>query len=124
MASMRPRVFPAEDAQGANVPVAASKGFNEAAGIPRGRLVAQLQREFDGLASMRPRVFPAEDPNNERQRPRSSPRFNEAAGIPRGRRFLGHSCPLVSRVASMRPRVFPAEDALRPLFPAPPATLQ
>ena len=59
---MRPRVFPAEDiSRSANTP--SSHGFNEAAGIPRGR-----QHRFDlrpnrphGLASMRPRVFPAED---------------------------------------------------------------
>ena len=38
------------------------RGFNEAAGIPRGRRVFALAwvRDVDA-ASMRPRVFPAED---------------------------------------------------------------
>ena len=59
-ASMRPRVFPAED---------------------NGDERRVLDR---GGASMRPRVFPAEDMGS--LTPRSSPRcFNEAAGIPRGR---------------------------------------
>ena len=60
-ASMRPRVFPAEDVHRCGPDWAARWRFNEAAGIPRGRLV-----DLDvpvGLvrASMRPRVFPAED---------------------------------------------------------------
>ena len=84
-ASMRPRVFPAED----------------------GEVVVH---ELDlAVASMRPRVFPAEDAPCMAAGPGSSPRFNEAAGIPRGRRLIG----AVKRVlspASMRPRVFPAED--------------
>ena len=57
---MRPRVFPAEDSPAASAAsAAAAGGFNEAAGIPRGR------------------PWFANPP---------SPRFNEAAGIPRGRR--------------------------------------
>ena len=36
-ASMRPRVFPAEDLVDLVFPAAAFGGFNEAAGIPRGR---------------------------------------------------------------------------------------
>ena len=36
---MRPRVFPAEDAAPAPVAAPLSPGFNEAAGIPRGRHV-------------------------------------------------------------------------------------
>ena len=37
-ASMRPRVFPAEDASLSVIPASAARsGFNEAAGIPRGR---------------------------------------------------------------------------------------
>ena len=61
-ASMRPRVFPAED-------------------LDDNRLF-----DRDELASMRPRVFPAEDAGSgeaSRSRPAC---FNEAAGIPRGRR--------------------------------------
>ena len=62
-------------------------GFNEAAGIPRGR---PEQPEQVGLvvvpASMRPRVFPAEDLTE-----------------------FGYNRPSTER-ASMRPRVFPAED--------------
>ena len=37
IASMRPRVFPAEDAYSDQRRSAPSPGFNEAAGIPRGR---------------------------------------------------------------------------------------
>ena len=35
--------------------------FNEAAGIPRGRLAHRVKRDIAKLPSMRPRVFPAED---------------------------------------------------------------
>ena len=35
--------------------------FNEAAGIPRGRLRIPPDSDSSGGASMRPRVFPAED---------------------------------------------------------------
>ena len=60
-ASMRPRVFPAEDGDVSGIDGGTGIRFNEAAGIPRGRL-------------------------NSTDRPRKSPdRFNEAAGIPRGR---------------------------------------
>ena len=102
-ASMRPRVFPAENAQKSA----------EAAAV--------------GVASMRPRVFPAENveshqviagPRDASMRPRVFPAENtippEAAGIPRGKQFaqqrrsptlaIGYSAH-----ASMRPRVFPAE---------------
>ena len=34
---MRPRVFPAEDLMAELIPAAHALGFNEAAGIPRGR---------------------------------------------------------------------------------------
>ena len=37
-ASMRPRVFPAEDVSRSTVNRMVKSGFNEAAGIPRGRL--------------------------------------------------------------------------------------
>ena len=88
-ASMRPRVFPAEDRDVGRVPAT---------------------RE---LASMRPRVFPAEDPA-EQPFGRPPPlRFNEAAGIPRGRLMPNHRSIGVGLAASMRPRVFPAEDACR-----------
>ena len=36
-------------------------GFNEAAGIPRGRLYVDSRVVGVAAASMRPRVFPAED---------------------------------------------------------------
>ena len=62
MASMRPRVFPAEDAQHRCPHHSTLLGFNEAAGIPRGRLL------LVGIAQ-----------------PISPSGFNEAAGIPRGR---------------------------------------
>ena len=89
-ASMRPRVFPAEDGATPRPAAAIFFGFNEAAGIPRGRLEARAEGPcVRQVASMRPRVFPAEDP----------------AGF-RRRRVPVH--------ASMRPRVFPAEDVRRP----------
>ena len=85
-ASMRPRVFPAEDFPAQRSRHVAVPGFNEAAGIPRGR-----RRFGDGCCEAQ------------------AARFNEAAGIPRGRRFdvggFGYHPD-----ASMRPRVFPAED--------------
>ena len=61
-------------------------GFNEAAGIPRGRLGVRLPAVDLVSASMRPRVFPAEDRFPSLMGGDSSTRFNEAAGIPRGRR--------------------------------------
>ena len=61
-------------------------GFNEAAGIPRGRPADRAGECVVGAASMRPRVFPAEDLRNK------------------GKEDHAHH-------ASMRPRVFPAEDA-------------
>ena len=61
-ASMRPRVFPAEDVQ------------------------EDVRRWGGTVASMRPRVFPAEDTHLLSTDSWSWCRFNEAAGIPRGRR--------------------------------------
>ena len=84
---MRPRVFPAEDANCRLVRVAAlAPGFNEAAGLPRGRQRLNVESDVGEAASMRPRVFPAED--------------IETAGTK-----------AIRQMASMRPRVFPAEDA-------------
>ena len=40
IASMRPRVFPAEDTSTSVTPLPTFAGFNEAAGIPRGRRVS------------------------------------------------------------------------------------
>ena len=70
---MRPRVFPAEDALVHAARGPELLGFNEAAGIPRGR---------------RGHTSPACAP---------SAGFNEAAGIPRGR----HCCDCYNLVASM-----------------------
>ena len=64
----------------------AAPGFNEAAGIPRGR-----RRRWGSQPS------------------RATDCFNEAAGIPRGRRALADDG-ICRSAASMRPRVFPAED--------------
>ena len=136
-ASMRPRVFPAEDSGLADLLPESASGFNEAAGIPRGRptmpvvlqTVTNRFNEAAGiprgrrdrlaparpapyLASMRPRVFPAEDScaGRSTRYPLHRCSFNEAAGIPRGRP-KGRWPPNVLLDASMRPRVFPAEDA-------------
>ena len=92
LASMRPRVFPAEDAQRA----VRSRTADDASMRPRVFPAEDIHRRADHarglLASMRPRVFPAED-----------------VVVPAGLVVL----PLV---ASMRPRVFPAEDGeVRPL---------
>ena len=62
---MRPRVFPAEDRFGNRHVVSSRSGFNEAAGIPRGR--------------------PTSGPTTGT----GTGRFNEAAGIPRGRPWRG-----------------------------------
>ena len=49
-ASMRPRVFPAEDSLDAGREFVAAGGFNEAAGIPRGRLeMAEAGNLAEGL---------------------------------------------------------------------------
>ena len=61
-ASMRPRVFPAEDGSAGSNRDHRIRRFNEAAGIPRGRLQhLRLCLAGAATASMRPRVFPAED---------------------------------------------------------------
>ena len=65
-ASMRPRVFPAEDSAMRATVSSGSWSFNEAAGIPRGR----PRPVRWGRCRLR--------------------RFNEAAGIPRGRLALAH----------------------------------
>ena len=89
LASMRPRVFPAEDPGARSRSRRAPGRFNEAAGIPRGRLVGAWDRaEQAGTASMRPRVFPAEDAEQMVKRQMGYSCFNEAAGIPRGRRQI------------------------------------
>ena len=86
-ASMRPRVFPAEDVTMLSVGGRDGNCFNEAAGIPRGRRGPVAVFGGRVRASMRPRVFPAEDDP-----------------------LRGATCPAPH--ASMRPRVFPAEDTL------------
>ena len=109
LASMRPRVFPAEDA-----PLADRYAAGPLASMrPRVFPAEDEFIDFDSCracrASMRPRVFPAEDPRRRVVHHGPPSRFNEAAGIPRGRRVGGQDpegCP----DASMRPRVFPAED--------------
>ena len=111
-ASMRPRVFPAEDPRAGAPTGPGTAGFNEAAGIPRGRPAAGPCHCLPIAASMRPRVFPAEDAGTPRTTTGAVLGFNEAAGIPRGRPgscAAPHHC---IPDASMRPRVFPAEDAL------------
>ena len=111
-ASMRPRVFPAEDLKRPYQPMQDNLRFNEAAGIPRGRLDpgacldegARAFNEAAGIPRGRPAVV-------SRCRPRSHS-FNEAAGIPRGRPQRTIKWGWKIETASMRPRVFPAEDGL------------
>ena len=84
---MRPRVFPAEDAQRVTVSCWRLVSFNEAAGIPRGRLTGgepldrDLQKRFNEAAGI-PRGRPPLVVGPES----IASCFNEAAGIPRGRR--------------------------------------
>ena len=89
---MRPRVFPAEDPVRQGRASVRQPRFNEAAGIPRGRLqVRHLHRVVHPRqASMRPRVFPAEDASAFSGTADNNS-FNEAAGIPRGRLCLAGS---------------------------------
>ena len=47
-ASMRPRVFPAEDAPAMAQTSRPTERFNEAAGIPRGRLVSAISAQVSG----------------------------------------------------------------------------
>ena len=108
-ASMRPRVFPAEDGISLWDSKRRLSGFNEAAGIPRGRRRGERRRRRRGRASMRPRVFPAEDGAEEPHTPR------DAHASMRPRVFPAEDVGALDRraqpeVASMRPRVFPAED--------------
>ena len=86
VASMRPRVGPAEDMLPPESNNHPRPGFNEAAGRTRGRL--------NNLGCDR-------TPSN---------RFNEAAGRTRGRQ-VPEGIDWIARLASMRPRVGPAEDA-------------
>ena len=90
-ASMRPRVFPAEDRR-TRWDTTSAGGFNEAAGIPRGRRGGASNKRSPGR-----------------------PSFNEAAGIPRGRPEPEGPAEPEAPPASMRPRVFPAEDERLPL---------
>ena len=111
LASMRPRVFPAEDR--VCQPAGGILGwcFNEAAGIPRGRLRPHAEgarggRRFNEAAGIPRGRHPGAVVPGRRRR-----RFNEAAGIPRGRRAAVSSVTAAFDTASMRPRVFPAEDS-------------
>ena len=88
---MRPRVFPAEDAQ----------------------VLEQVERVEP--ASMRPRVFPAEDAFGRRSRPPGDLLASMRPRVFPAEDTLSHADHLVRIPASMRPRVFPAEDFLPPL---------
>ena len=83
---MRPRVFPAEDGRTVRATSVAAVGFNEAAGIPRGRpgssaASRRCPRCFNEAAGI-PRGRPPQNSITSA----SATSFNEAAGIPRGRR--------------------------------------
>ena len=51
-ASMRPRVFPAEDQQRHEEKAHSPKGFNEAAGIPRGRPTQRLLNVVSAICTL------------------------------------------------------------------------
>ena len=119
IASMRPRVFPAEDPLGRDPDPAVADASMRPRVFPAEDPPARLDSLWRVVrASMRPRVFPAEDAGRERGAARAGgrSRFNEAAGIPRGRPDQGGIGGHGCLDASMRPRVFPAEDASRPLW--------
>ena len=118
---MRPRVFPAE-----NLPASCGirrrfPGFNEAAGIPRGKREPRaVVRQPRRGASMRPRVFPAENFTTSQRklqhseasmRPRVFPAENDTRWYTQSGRDR----------ASMRPRVFPAENVWSVTGVVPPA---
>ena len=108
---MRPRVFPAENITDARARWSARPwGFNEAAGIPRGKRADSLFNSafsacFNEAAGI-PRGKRGVRYRGDRAGCAS---FNEAAGIPRGKLY---TFPVTSFFisASMRPRVFPAEN--------------
>ena len=82
---MRPRVFPAEDRNPRGEHHEDHRGFNEAAGIPRGRLTTRALYLPTTLCFNEAAGIPRGRPGHGSP-PRPSPRsFNEAAGIPRGR---------------------------------------
>ena len=109
-ASMRPRVFPAEDSWVTFRVRAIARCFNEAAGIPRGRRTAQACAK-DSHARFNEAAGIPRGRLSRRTTSLACSRFgfNEAAGIPRGRLVLIERGFYGDR-ASMRPRVFPAED--------------
>ena len=132
-ASMRPRVFPAEDVLGYRAMSAKWRSFNEAAGIPRGRHRHHSTSHSGASGFNEAAGIPRGRRITTRFSCSSMSRFNEAAGIPRGRHRChrsGHGSldgfneaagiprgrrrPAVAVArgpdASMRPRVFPAED--------------
>ena len=84
--------------------------FNEAAGIPRGKLPSAL-----AMTCPRSRCFNEATgiPRGKHLHlfgiPCAPVRFNEAAGIPRGK-LAGALSEFDDAPASMRPRVFPAEN--------------
>ena len=107
---MRPRVFPAEDYAQAPTQSPSVSGFNEAAGIPRGRRATRRWRRRGSVCFNEAAGIP------RGRHPRAafitdrSTGFNEAAGIPRGRLRDAPRHLEKQVAASMRPRVFPAED--------------
>ena len=60
-ASMRPRLFTAENGCMPSASHSAMSGFNEAAALHRGKREAELAAKRRRLASMRPRLFTAEN---------------------------------------------------------------
>ena len=83
---MRPRVIPAENAVFFFLTLPRGRGFNEAAGNPRGKQPRHDARQRQQAASMRPRVIPAENRSKKAEGIALGGRFNEAAGNPRGKR--------------------------------------
>ena len=122
-ASMRPRVFPAEDSRAAAGSCRARSASMRPRVFPAEDAGHRSQARYRDGASMRPRVFPAEDLGAAQLAADFPTRFNEAAGIPRGRQ-PGADASGAGAGASMRPRVFPAEDAARLAMAAVPALLQ
>ena len=86
-ASMRPRVFPAEDRSWRRGEPPCAPRFNEAAGIPRGRLGRAFDDEKKNIGFNEAAGIPRGRRGTSTNTTESRSSFNEAAGIPRGRRL-------------------------------------
>ena len=110
-ASMRPRVFPAEDRTQRRRSVRPARRASMRPRVfPAEDQTAHDARERQQGASMRPRVFPAEDRVIDFGAAAGAPASMRPRVFPAEDRASGRAPVRGARLASMRPRVFPAED--------------